>query len=481
MMMTYLGGLKSWLYAPLFAMFGTSPWSIRLPALGLAGLTIGLTGYLLCEIGGRAAGSIAIWLLATDVTFLVTAVFDWGPVVLQNLLLVVGLLLIQQWSKHKRPILIFAAGFVFGLALWDKALFFWNLSGMAIAFVLVNARDFVRDVAGNLRRFALSLGLMLLGLALGSAPLIRYNARPGGGTVTKNANLTTKEIVPKAEYLYSALNGITTERNFDDPAYPQSERVSRPLQKLARALISKSGWLYSSWRVPVMLVCLPLGLIFAPPPQRKWILFFLIASAMAWTESALTKEAGGSIHHTVLIWPLVFGAFSLSLGAVYSAMRTWVKIAVVTLVVVLCFRGLLTIATAYAHLLSYSPLVQWSNADQQLIATLLESGVKRIIAIDWGIDRVIAVRSSNRIAVADQTFDLMDSRADAKRLIDCTAPDCAIVTHPSGRIVMHKAADEFAKIVQDLMLKRSDVQVINDTHGVPSYEVFRLIPTIRAK
>jgi hypothetical protein len=46
---------------------------------------------------------------------------------------------------------------------------------------------------------------------------------------------------------------------------------------------------------------------------------------------------------------------------------------------------------------------------------------------------------------------------------------------------MHKAADEFAKIVQDLMLKRSDVQVINDTHGVPSYEVFRLIPTIRAK
>ena len=47
MLMSYLGALKSWLYAPILAAFGPSTWAVRLPVLLLACVTIGLSGRLL--------------------------------------------------------------------------------------------------------------------------------------------------------------------------------------------------------------------------------------------------------------------------------------------------------------------------------------------------------------------------------------------------------------------------------------------------
>jgi len=38
--------------------------------------------------------------------------------------------------------------------------------------------------------------------------------------------------------------------------------------------------------------------------DRRAVLFALIAMTVAWLQMAITANAGGSVHHTILLWPL---------------------------------------------------------------------------------------------------------------------------------------------------------------------------------
>jgi len=78
MIMSYIGALKAWIYAPMFRLWPPSPYSLRIPVLlfwhadSLAVLPAG-KGH-----GGRARGAGGCALLAFDPIFLLTNTFDWG-------------------------------------------------------------------------------------------------------------------------------------------------------------------------------------------------------------------------------------------------------------------------------------------------------------------------------------------------------------------------------------------------------------------
>ena len=72
-------------------------------------------------------------LLAADPAFVLTTRWDWGPVTIQHLCLVGCLLSIVRFSENGR-LMWLALGFcVFGVGLWDKALFVWSLIGVGVA------------------------------------------------------------------------------------------------------------------------------------------------------------------------------------------------------------------------------------------------------------------------------------------------------------------------------------------------------------
>src|SRR5437870_5302780 len=63
MLNTYLGALKSWLYAPIFRFWRPSAYSLRVPVILAGGLTILLFGALLTRVAGRRAATVGIALL----------------------------------------------------------------------------------------------------------------------------------------------------------------------------------------------------------------------------------------------------------------------------------------------------------------------------------------------------------------------------------------------------------------------------------
>ena len=88
------GTLKAWLYAPIVHTFGTGPIAVRLPMVLAGALSVWLFFLLLRRVHGLRAALLGCGLLACDGTYLLTNCFDWGPVALQHVLLIGGILLI---------------------------------------------------------------------------------------------------------------------------------------------------------------------------------------------------------------------------------------------------------------------------------------------------------------------------------------------------------------------------------------------------
>ena len=170
MLMTYLGALKSLIYGSIFRYFGTGIRALREPML-LAGVaSLYLFFRLLRRIAGARAAYIGCGLLAVDSMYLLTICFDWGPVALQHLLLIGGVLLVIGFFQEGRGRYLAAGGLLLGLALWDKALAIWLLSGLGIAAIATFPRQIF---AAFTRR---NLSLFAAGFLLGALPLVIYNA-----------------------------------------------------------------------------------------------------------------------------------------------------------------------------------------------------------------------------------------------------------------------------------------------------------------
>lgn len=470
MLMSYLGALKSWLYAPIFFLVDPTKASLRVPTLLLATGTIAASGVLVGRIAGKAAGILMVCLLATDVTFLFTAVFDWGPVVLQNLLLVGGLLAVVAWwrsrqagrndseersNQHARDWPLFLGSFIFGLALWDKALFVWNLSAMVIAVAVLNPRAVLQTL-----RFK-PLVLIALGLVLGAYPLIRFNVHSDRSTLGENAHFTFHELVPKGKYFRLALDGVAAEPAWSDETIMAAKKLPPPP-------------VLSSWRFAFSLIVLPMGLIFAVPRMRRWIAFFVLSAGIAWFQAAITVNAGGSIHHSVLIWPFLYAALALSITAIARIGNRWIAVGAFAAAGIICLRGIQTINLTNRNASSYSHIVQWTDADSPLCAMLKQTAVKRVIAVDWGIASVIATETADRVSVIDETYELASRRFDNDRFLNCTDPDCLVVAHAPGRELFRQSAAFLQEGMRSLHLNGTQASTISDSHGSPSFLVFRI-------
>src|SRR5271157_6320514 len=194
MLMSYLGALKAWIYSPIFRIFGTGVSALRDPVL-LAGVaSVWLFFLLLRRVAGERAAIIGCGLLAVDSLYLLTTCFDWGPVALQHLLLVAALLLLIRFYQTCKDLALVGGFFLLGLAMWDKALAAWMLTGIGVAGILT----FPRQIFGvtTVRRVATGA----LAFALGALPLIIYNVDEKFATFRSNVTRDTSNIPGKARF-----------------------------------------------------------------------------------------------------------------------------------------------------------------------------------------------------------------------------------------------------------------------------------------
>jgi 4-amino-4-deoxy-L-arabinose transferase-like glycosyltransferase len=477
MVMSYLGTLKTLLYAPLLAVAGSNIWVVRFPMVLAGALTIFLFYRLAVPLTGPRPALAGCFLLATDPLFLLTSTYDWGPVAIEHVLLVTGCLalcsFVRSDSDSGGPNRHIAAWggrgwlalgcFAFGLALWNKAIFSWALTGLGVAG-LVTLWPYVRPRL-TVRNVATALAAFLLGVA----PLLIYNLRSHGATFRENAHLVPREIPGKFIQVESGLNGTSLfgyipAEEWQGPAKAPSGVVFA-ISKALREALGVRRWSGFAYVAGLALLLVPLWW----RSRAAW--FALVFTAVAWLLMAATQDAGGSAHHVVLLWPFP----TLFVVIAMARLPRW---ALIGATVVLVGLNLSVDNQYFYQFLRNGTARSFTDAIFPLSREL--DPTKTIYVTDWGIYDSLNLlhRGALHVNVAtDLTLDAPD--AEQKKILLRQIHDS------NGLFVGHVAAEEFFPHTAEHLtalaaaegLRREVVRTVPDSNGRPMFEIARLVPS----
>jgi hypothetical protein len=471
MLMSYLGTLKSWIYRPVFRWFGTSVSALRDPMLLAGTATVWLFYLLLRSISGERAGIIGCSLLAVDSLYLLTICFDWGPVALQHLLLVSAILLLFRfYQTHRTPAL--AGGFyLMGLAMWDKAISLWLLGGILVAGIGIFPRPILR-VTGFWRVLT-----AVLAFALGSLPLIVYNVDNNWETF-RNHRYELNAISGKAELLAgtadaSAMFGWLVDENWKTPVPHQ------PKGWIQSATVKISA-LAGHPRRNLMLYGFALALLLAPLArghELRAILFALIVMVVGWLQMAITVNAGGSVHHAILLWPLPEMAIGVSLAAASRRLGRAGIPAVTAVTGVLVVSSLLVTNEYFKMMNRNGGGMNWTDAIFGLSDYLKRVQATGVYSMDWGIMDSLRLLNRGKLPL-EIGFDQIgkpvispEERFLVHQMIG--TPEHVFVAHTADFQFFKGYSEKLLKFAADAGYQRQMMAVISDAYGRQVYEVYR--------
>jgi len=453
MVMDYIGTFKTLIYRPMVRTFEMNVWTLWEPMLAAGGLTIWLFYLLLRRSAGERAALAGCSLLAFDSIFLLTTCFDWGPVALRHLLVTAGMLFLVMFAQTRKDLWLMAGFCSFGLAMWDKAVAVWMLSGIVLAGALV----FWRQIRPLITRSRITVAA--LAFLLGSLPLVVYNARSHGSTLRNEDHAGSGNVQDKALILLETLRGqgLFGYLTAEDADTPEPHHPERALQRTA---FQVTDWMHHP-RHSLMLYGLILAIVLAPfagSAARRGVAFALVAMGIAWTGMVLSG-GGGAVHHTILLWPLP----ALAMAVAFAGASRRFGLAGLALVVVLLAASQFAVTSEYyVQMVRNGATGSWTDAIFPLAESVKAPPAKQVFCVDWGILEGLRFLSKGRLPLR-QAYGAI-AKAEA----------AAMVSDPANIFIGHTKN----AFTAESGYSRQVLTVISDGYGRPTFEVFRFAPRL---
>jgi hypothetical protein len=456
MQISYLGALKTWFYKVVFLFAAPRPMVLRLPMLLFAAGSL----WLFFELLDRTIGSRAAWigtlLLATDTSYFLLNMADYGPVTLQFVFKLAALVLLVRFHHDHKTRDLAWAFFLFGLGLWDKAIFAWVLFGFAIAAIAVFPRDLRKHLSGP--NIAIAVSAMLAG----ALPLVIYNIARPLETLRSNAHLSRTDLPHKTDILEQTMDGyvmfgfLTAVDSGPQPGEPK-----RWYQSLS---LAASRWTGQPRHNAMLWAAIAsvLSLLFLwRSTARQPILFGLIACAATWLPMVLTAGAGAAAHHVILLWPFQLVPIAAALSRIPAA-----PAALVT--ALLCGSNVAVTNQYYADLITNGPTVRWTDAMDPLQRYLTELHARQIVAADWGFMETMNLLSEGQLPMAGA--DTSSDQAVNALLRD---PLNVFVAHAPGLAYQPEQRAALEDAARRENYQEEPLTTIHDRNGRPTFDVFR--------
>jgi hypothetical protein len=472
MHMSYLGTLKTWIWRPVFHYWGTGVWALRLPALVAGAASIWIFYRFLRAVVGPRAAVIGCVILAADSQYLLTSTFDWGPVALQHLLICGGLLALVEFHRRSQSLWLAAGCFLFGLAVWDKTLAVWMISGLAIAALAAVPRQIL--AAWSWRRLAIAA----LAFLAGALPVVLSGIEDHFAVVRENAGRSVDDLPGKIGILGRTIDG---EGLF---GFMFDEDVQTPVPRAAAGWPERISYAVSRRfghpRRSLQLYACLLALLLAPLARgrdRRAILFAIVAIAVAWIQMATTHGAGGSVHHTILLWPLPAMAMAVSFaGASRRLGRASIPM-VAVMVALLAVSSALVTNEYFRNSVRNGGSRVWSDAIFPLSAGLVAARPAAVYCADWNIFESLRLLSAGALPVMNGMDPVPApdmSQADRKWLLSMiSTPDAIWVTHVPEFEFFPEVRPRLDAFAADAGFDHRPLGRIGDAHGRPTFELYR--------
>ncbi|HYP07516.1 MAG TPA: glycosyltransferase family 39 protein [Bryobacteraceae bacterium] len=466
MLMDYVGAAKAYIWKPIMRNLGASAATVRVPAVVLGALTIWLFYLLVKRTLGVRTALTATALLSVDTNFVLTSRWDWGPVVLQHLLAVAGVLSVLQFSRDRRKRWL-AIGFVLlGLGAWDKALFFWTFSGLAVATAAVFPRRVWRLLTW--RNVAVATG----SLAVGAMPLIVYNVKYPLATFRQSSWSWQENVGQKARAFVITLQGggllgSIVREEWDGPVREPDDAIKRAWVSTARA----AGMPRTNGYAHLAGLALALAPFVWRSTAARAVLFVLIYCAVAWVQMAFTVGAGGSTHHTVLLWPFPHLAIAAVLAEVSRRLGRSGIPALAFVAVTACLSSLAVIGTTYTNMLRNGGVKEWTDAIYPAAAAVQEMKPAFVCVLDWGLYENTFLLSQGRTSMCAAPDPAADPDAVKEQI---RTPGIVYITHTEANRLYPEITKGYLSIAESEGFRIAESRVLHDYNGRPIIEVFKL-------
>lgn len=465
MVMSYVGALKSWIWAAIFQFWPPSPESVRYPALLLSAVSVWWVYRLLLRAVGTRAALTGAALLATDPVYILNSRWDFGPVVLQHVCLTGAMLAFVRFHQESRRIWIFAGCLALGLGLWEKAVFIWLLTGLAAATLAI--------FPGPLRK-ALTLrnaAIAVSAFAIGALPLIIFNVRQQFVTFRGNAVYSADAFPMKVEILRNTfegdvLFGSMTREPWDGPIRSPEGAGEQAMVAIAAAAGMPTRT-YLPYIAFASVILLPLVW---RTPARSAFFFVLICGGVAWLQMAFTKGAGGAAHHSILLWPLP----AIGIAAVISEASKLVRPgrAILTVLMIFaCSRNLLVLSTYYTNLLRNGGTSTWTDGMYPALRFIGSTPRTAVCTIDWGFIETLRMYERGRNICV--TSDPVDAEGRRIALYQLAQPGYLFLTHTEGQETFPGVTARFVEFAGKNGFRRINHRVFSDSNGRKTVEVFQ--------
>jgi hypothetical protein len=465
MLMTYVGTLKAMLYRSLvFPFFEPSAASVRIPALLMGAASVWMFYRLLLRLFGARAALAGAALLATDTSYLLTIRWDWGPVALQHLCLIGGVAALLQYWGERKPVWLAAGFFVFGLGMWDKALFIWSLTALGMAAV-VFVPQFVRELLRP-RKLAIASAAFLAG----ALPLLIYNVRHGWITFGGNARFSHEALGYKAALLWgtldgSALFGFIVRDDWEGPLRAPATASERALFAINAAAGMPRTALFGMALAAALLVTPFLR------RYRREALFAALFGALLWLQMAFMREAGTGVHHTVLLWPAPHFIVAAVL-ANFMHRGPAAAAAAVVIAAGVCVSNVLLTSTYYTNMIRNGGAVGFTEALWPASESLKSEGPHTVCVVDWGFFEPIRLLHKGEVdpCVANVPSSGEDLEYQRRMLEN---PSTTYIAHVEGSEYDAGSLKRFLNFASDQGYAAVDVRIFNDRNGRPIIQTFR--------
>jgi hypothetical protein len=370
--MPYLGALKAWIYAPVFALFGVSPLTIRFPAILLAAVTLLIFYQFMRAKLGTVWSIIALLIMAVDPANLFPSRLDWGPTVLMHFFQ--AAILALWFSYRARPnlwkLVLICVCAVLGF--FDKFNFIWLIVAFVVGILLCYP-DSLKNLWVSSPRFARWAAVVLFLIGVGAMlsfmlPVLHLHG----------ARLPPMSLRARWNGLLSTLSGVA----------------------VAHLIFGNSSGIISF--VPFWIIvtdcCLAVAclvfLVQNPEARERWRdgFFLLLIGFLVFVQIVITPQAGGP-HHYSMIFPLAVLAFVFLAQPLYRQiaaknlrrLTAFLLLSAAVCVFVVNLHNTGEYLSRFRTSSHYNP--RWSPGIYSLSHYINEHGLEAqsVISVDWGL------------------------------------------------------------------------------------------------
>ncbi len=472
MLLSYLGTAKTWLYGIIFHFWNPGLFSLRVPVILLGALTLWVLFEWVSRLAGRVAAFATCLLLGTDTSFVLTNTFDWGPVAIQHLTLLAGLLFLLKGYRRNHPAGIGVGFLLLGIGMWDKAIFIWVLSGATLAALILFPA--AMRTAFTRRNIAAAV----IGFCVGACPLIIYNIRNPLQTFRGNAVFDPSEVRLKLRIAQGTLAGSNLFGYL--AAEEWTKKPKPPTNAVERASVQLREWV-GEHRSSLLLYAFAVALLAVPLwwPRRKLVFFALIVILVAWLQMAFVKDTGGGAHHVVLLWPFPHLIVGLALAGATQQPWRFAKWLGGAALAVICVSSLLVYNQYLCQFIRNGATTYWTDAIMPLSTKLAQWEDRPLLLGDWGMDYGVRMLNQGRFKKLWNANDIVshelnaDDRAMLGRMF--LLPGAYFITHTPEFEIQAGSRQRLLSTASSFGYQPRIVAAIDDSNHRTAFEIIEFV------